>query len=188
MAGFLQKEGAVMSNYFKEVAEANETSETEKKKTSTAFENDGKRETREVKRVEPPRNEKYEGMTYPGTNVEYKRVRIQYNNEIYEGVFPQFEAKDTEHLPRSLYQASNDQQFRYCSKMLAQKIERDPSIAKQFTERQLNQIKDGAQKIDGLTWHHTEHPGRMQLVDYQLHTKCAHTGGQKIWGGGSSCR
>lgn len=27
-----------MSNYFKEVAEANETSETEKKKTSTAFE------------------------------------------------------------------------------------------------------------------------------------------------------
>ena len=65
-----------MSNYFKEVAEANETSETEKKKTSTAFENDKKADAKEVKRIHTI-NEQYEGKTYPGTNVEYKRVRIQ---------------------------------------------------------------------------------------------------------------
>ena len=64
-----------MSNYFKEVAEANETSETEKKKTSTAFENDKKADAKEVKRIHTI-NEQYEGKTYPGTNVEYKRVRI----------------------------------------------------------------------------------------------------------------
>lgn len=75
-----------MSNYFKEVAEANETSETEKKKTSTAFENDKKADAKEVKRIHTI-NEQYEGKTYPGTNVEYKRVRIQYHGEKIEGYF-----------------------------------------------------------------------------------------------------
>ena len=97
-----------MSNYFKEVAEANETSETEKKKTSTAFENDKKADAKEVKRIHTI-NEQYEGKTYPGTNVEYKRVRIQYHGEKIEGVFPQFEGKDREVLPRKLYEASDDQ-------------------------------------------------------------------------------
>lgn len=53
-----------MSNYFKEVAEANETSETEKKKTSTAFENDKKADAKEVKRIHTI-NEQYEGKTTP---------------------------------------------------------------------------------------------------------------------------
>ena len=75
-----------MSNYFKEVAEANETSETEKKKTSTAFENDKKADAKEVKRVHTI-NEQYEGKNYPGTNVEYKRVRIQYHGEKLRGYF-----------------------------------------------------------------------------------------------------
>ena len=110
-----------MSNYFKEVAEANETSETEKKKTSTAFENDKKADAKEVKRIHTI-NEQYEGKTYPGTNVEYKRVRIQYHGEKIEGVFPQFEGKDREVLPRKLYEASDDQQFSYCTRALAKKI------------------------------------------------------------------
>lgn len=176
-----------MSNYFKEVAEANETSETEKKKTSTAFENDKKADAKEVKRIHTI-NEQYEGKTYPGTNVEYKRVRIQYHGEKIEGVFPQFEGKDREVLPRKLYEASDDQQFSYCTRALAKKIEQDPSLAKQFTPRQLEQIKNGEPRISGLTWHHTEHPGQMQLIDSAVHSKCRHTGGRSVWGGGSECR
>ena len=105
-----------MSNYFKEVAEANETSETEKKKTSTAFENDKKADAKEVKRIHTI-NEQYEGKTYPGTNVEYKRVRIQYHGEKIEGVFPQFEGKDREVLPRKLYEASDDAQEHWRKKL-----------------------------------------------------------------------
>lgn len=63
----------------------------------------------------------YEGKNYPGTNVEYKRVRIQYHGEKIEGVFPQFEGKDREVLPRKLYEASDDQQFSYCTRALAKK-------------------------------------------------------------------
>ena len=54
--------------------------------------------------------------------------------------------------------------------------------------RQIEQIKAGAPRISGLTWHHTEVPGKMQLVDAKLHDKCRHTGGRNIWGGGSDCR
>ncbi len=152
-----------------------------------SFENDKKADAKEVKRIHTI-NEQYEGKNYPGTNVEYKRVRIQYHGEKIEGVFPQFEGKDREVLPRKLYEASDDQQFSYCTRALAKKIERDPSLAKQFTPRQLEQIKNGEPRISGLTWHHTEHPGQMQLVDSDVHSKCRHTGGRSVWGGGSECR
>ena len=50
------------------------------------------------------------------------------------------------------------------------------------------QIKNGEPRISGLTWHHNEIPGKMQLVDATEHSTCRHTGGRSIWGGGSDCR
>ncbi len=129
-----------MSNYFKEVAEANETSETEKKKTSTAFENDKKADAKEVKRIHTI-NEQYEGKTYPERMWNTSVSVFSYHGEKIEGVFPQFEGKDREVLPRKLYEASDDQQFSYCTRALAKKIEQDPSLAKQFTPRQLEQSR-----------------------------------------------
>lgn len=177
-----------MNPYFKETVETKEISGPEKSKLSTAFENEKKSDVRSVQTVEPNINAELEGKKYPGTNVEYKRVRVQVDGVKKEGVFPQFEAKDVERLPKNMYQASDAQQFSHCTKKLAQKLEGNSTLEGRFTPRQLEQIRDGAPRISGLTWHHTEHPGVMQFVDSDIHSKCRHTGGRNVWGGGSECR
>ena len=88
-------------------------------------------------------------------------------------------------MARELRSASDTEQFKYCTEKLKQRIERDPEFAKKFTPRQLEQIKAGEPRISGLTWHHNEVPGKMQLVSSVDHEKCSHTGGCSIWGGGS---
>lgn len=177
-----------MNPYFKETVETKEISGPEKSKLSTAFENEKKSDVRSVQTVEPNINAELEGKKYPGTNVEYKRARVQVDGVKKEGVFPQFEAKDVERLPKNMYQASDAQQFSHCTKKLAQKLEGNSTLEGRFTPRQLEQIREGAPRISGLTWHHTEHPGVMQLVDSDIHSKCRHTGGRNVWGGGSECR
>lgn len=146
--------------------------------------------TREVK---TPRhistiNEGLEGQTYPGTNVEYRRHTFTVNGEKVEGVFPRFESKFDTTLPKNLLNASDTEQFKYCTQKIARRIETDPDFAAQFTPRQIEQIKNGEPRISGLTWHHNEVPGRMQLVNADVHNTCRHTGGRSIWGGGADCR
>ena len=60
----------------------------------------------------------------------------------------------------------------------------DPELAKQFTPQQLEQIMDGEPYIKGMTWHHSEIPGRMELVETRIHAPSSHTGGNSIWCGG----
>lgn len=96
---------------FKEVQETDKPIETEKQRLSTAFENNKKNEggeTRHLKTI----NEQYEGQKYPGTDVEYKYERIQVNGEKVEGVFPQFESKDVERLPRKMWDLRMHSSFR----------------------------------------------------------------------------
>ena len=110
------------------------------------------------------------------------------DGELVEGVFPVFNSVFDTHLPKKLQKASDTEQFKFCTEKLKERIERDPEFAKQFTTRQLEQIKAGAPRISGLTWHHNEVPGKMQLVNSVDHEKCKHTGGRSIWGGGSDYR
>ena len=91
-------------------------------------------------------------------------------------------------LPRELLNASDTEQFKYCTQKLAKQIERNPQLAKQFSPRQLEQIKNGEPRISRLTWHHNEIPRKMQLVDAMEHNTCRHTGGRSIWGGGAAYR
>lgn len=133
-------------------------------------------------------NEGLDGQTYPGTNVEYRRRVFTLNGEKVEGVFPRFESKFDTTLPKDLLSASDTKQFEYCTKKLAERIESDPEFAAQFTPRQIEQIKNGEPRISGLTWHHNELPGKMQLVNADVHNTCRHTGGRSIWGGGTDCR
>ena len=127
-------------------------------KTTKAFEN-AKNE------VKSPRhfttiNEGLAGQTYPGTNVEYRKHTFTLNGEKVEGVFPKFDSKFDTMLPRDLRNASDTEQFKYCTQKLAKQIENNPELAKQFTPRQLEQIKNGEPRISGLTWHHNEFPGK----------------------------
>ena len=133
-------------------------------------------------------NEGLEGQTYPGTNVEYRRRTITVNGEKVEGVFPRFESKFDTTLPKNLLNASDTEQFKYCTQRLAKRIETEPDFASQFTPRQIEQIKNGEPRISGLTWHHNEVPGKMQLVNADIHNTCRHTGGRSIWGGGADRR
>lgn len=43
---------------------------------------------------------------------------------------------------------------------------------------------NGEPYIKGYTWHHSEIPGKMQLVETKVHVQSGHTGGNLIWCGG----
>lgn len=134
------------------------------------------------------RNESLEGDRHPITGVEFvkKTVEDAEGNEV-TGVFPKFDSKIDVQLPENLEQATDKEQFEECNRQLKEAIENDPNLAKQFTEEQLEQIKNG-DTPDGYTWHHNEEKGKMQLVDAEIHAKTGHTGGKAIWGGGAENR
>jgi len=60
-------------------------------------------------------------------------------------------------------------------------VQKDPELRRRFTERQIQQLKAGLTP-GGYTWHHHQTPGKMQLVDKNVHFKIGHTGGGEIWG------
>lgn len=132
--------------------------------------------------------EDLEGQKHPETGVPYERKVVDVEGQKVEGVFPQFKSEYETQLPEDMYKADDPTQMKYCTKQLREEIKNNPELAEKFDERQLQQIEKGVQKIDGYTWHHTEEPGKMQLVDEDEHADTSHTGGRSIWGGGKECR
>ena len=117
--------------------------------------------------------------------------------EIKEGSFPVFDSVFDTKLPEDLYLAPDSAQFAECNKQLQDWVNKNPELAKEkFTPEQLEVIKNNPIKIQGpngktitvwknppgLTWHHNQKPGLMQLVDTKTHAATGHTGGQAIWG------
>lgn len=130
-----------------------------------------------------------EGMAGQSVNgVKFAKRVFTLNGEKVEGVFPVFQSVFQCKLPETLYQASDNTQMKFCTKKLADRVECDPNFRRNFTPRQLEQIKNGEPKISGLTWHHNELPGKMQLVKESEHSAARHTGGRSLWGGGSDNR
>ena len=109
--------------------------------------------------------------------------------EILEATYPDFSenCRLETHLPDDQYKANDYQHFKYCNEQLSQAYENGSLNIEQFTDRQLEQIRNG-DKPEGYTWHHHEEPGRMQLVDSEIHAKTPHTGGRSLWGGGGEAR
>lgn len=173
-------------NPFSEVKEMKTKTTSDIGNTTKGFENTQKdvNEPRHIKTI----NENLAGTTYPGTDVPYKKHVFRLDGEKVEGVFPVFKSEFDTLLPKDLRKASDMEQFKYCTEKLQQRIERDPEFANRFSPRQLEQIKAGAPRIAGLTWHHNEVPGKMQLINSSDHETCRHTGGRSIWGGGSDYR
>ena len=167
---------------FNEVKEVTSKASIETQRTSKAFEIT-KKEVNEPRHI-PTYNEQLEGKRHPVTGVTFEKRVFRLNGEIVEGVFPKFDSKFDTFLPWPLWKASDTDQFKFCTNMLKNKIERDPEFAKQFSPRQREQIKNGEPRISGLTWHHNERPGRMQLVNADIHIRTNHTGGNTLWGGG----
>lgn len=128
-----------------------------------------------------------ENDVHPITGVPFERRIIETpSGEVIEGVFPKFETSFQAKLPESMYLDSNRTQFKECNKQLYEKIENDPELRKQFTEEQIDQIRDGindGSAPDGYVWHHEPESGVLSLVDSYTHSHTHHTGGRFIWGG-----
>ena len=171
--------------FFHEVKDIKAIASKDIRKVSKGFEN-AQNDVKAARHIDTIRQD-LDGKTYPGTEVAYKKHTFRLEGEKVEGVFPVFQSKFDVRLPPDLRLASDTEQFKYCTRRLGEQIERYPSLAEKFTPRQLEQIKAGEPRISGLTWHHNELPGKMQLVDAKEH-RCPHTGGRSIWGGGADNR
>ena len=124
-----------------------------------------------------------------GEKVDEMLANPDFRAEIQEAIYPDF----SEHcrfetsLPEDRYLESDYQHFKDCNEQLHRAYENGTLDPDQFTDRQLEQIRNG-DKPEGYTWHHHEEPGRMQLVDADIHRQTSHVGGRSLWGGGSEAR
>jgi hypothetical protein len=140
-----------------------------------------------IERV-PTRNQDLEGKKHPETGVPFV-VKVVENSEgeLVEVVVPEFNSVFDAQLPEKLFEATDNEQFTECNRQLKEAVQKDPELAAQFTDEQLQQIMNG-DTPDGYTWHHDAEKGKMQLVDAKTHAQTGHTGGKVIWGGGNENR
>ena len=100
---------------------------------------------------------------------------------------PVFQPKQEAFLPISKYLAGDREQFSHLSKELYEEAVKNQELKKKFTDEELEIFELG--KIpSSLTWHHHQEPGKMQLVDSEIHDAAKHTGGRAYWGGGTDGR
>ncbi|MCM3571069.1 HNH endonuclease [Neobacillus mesonae] len=134
------------------------------------------------------RNEDLAGEHHPVTGVEFEsKVVTLPSGVVIEGVFPEFESEYTATLPESMYLESDGTHFSYANEQLAEAINQNSELGNEFTDSQRAQIF-GNETPEGYTWHHSEEPGKLELVDKEVHAETGHDGGREIWGGGSENR
>lgn len=76
--------------------------------------------------------------------------------------------------------------FAYATQMLKCKIIRGEIRESLFSQSQILAISDELDCIPGLTWHHNQKFGLLQLVKRKVHCMTGHDGGMKIWLAGRS--
>lgn len=133
------------------------------------------------------RNESLAGEKHPESGVPFETRTIEYDGKNYEVTVPKFESKFDAQLPEDMYQSKDSKQFKECDLQLRDAVNKDPELKAQFNKEQLEMIEAG-KTPRGYTWHHDAEPGRMQLVDTEIHKATGHTGGRNIWGGGTENR
>lgn len=137
------------------------------------------------------RNESLEGDVHPITGIAFERRTIELSGEIIEGVFPEFNSFFDAEISEELYEATDYKQFKSCNEQLYEAIEKNTELKGQFTKEQIEQIKEGITNgtaPDGYVWHHDATPGKIQLVNFEIHANTGHTGGRSVWGGGNENR
>lgn len=123
----------------------------------------------------------------------YEKKIIKIWGRYVEGVFPKFEGPkvtlkkgimdyvDQYGTGSGFYSGT----MREASKALWEKIKDDPEAQKEYTQEQLEALRQGKAKIPGKVWHHSEEMDGdrpiMQLVDEKEHKENKHTGGSYTW-------
>ena len=128
-----------------------------------------------------------DGKVYPSTGVPFTKKTIKKDGLYYEVCGPDFPSKAEIKLPDSLRFSSDSKQFTECNRQLYEMIQGNEKLYNQFTDRQIQQLKNG-DTPQGLTWDHTFEIGKMRLVNSWLHARTPHTGGKSFWGGGKDYR
>jgi hypothetical protein len=133
-------------------------------------------------------NSSLEGKLHPEAGVPYVRKTVEnFEGATLSVIVPEFNESFAVQLPEDLLQSSDKAQFDYSNETLESAYDNGEIDASKFTDRQLEQIKNG-DKPEEFTWHHSEVKGRMELIDSKTHNAAAHTGGKAIWGGGKNAR
>lgn len=127
-------------------------------------------------------NESLAGKVHEVTGVPFVEKEIEIDGVKLKVVVPEFPYAFETTIPKELWEAGDNAVFSECTKKLWEYLEQHPEEKKKFTPQQLEQIKNGEPKIKGYTWHHTEEPGKMQLVKTDIHSQTHHTGGCHLWG------
>lgn len=130
------------------------------------------------------RNEELAGKNHEVTGVKYVEKTITVDGVEITVVVPEFPSVFDCDIPAELWEAGDKEIFKECTEQLRDYLEAHPEMKSQFSEQQLEQIMRGEPYIKGYTWHHSEIPGKMQLVETKTHVMSGHTGGNSIWCGG----
>lgn len=130
------------------------------------------------------RNEELSGKKHDITGVKFVEKTIIVDCVEIIVVVPEFAATFECQIPAEMWGSSDREIFKNCTEQLRDYLESHPDMKSQFNEQQLEQIMNGEPYIKGYTWHHSEIPGKMQLVETKIHAMSGHTGGNSIWCGG----
>ncbi|MET3684435.1 hypothetical protein ABID56_002572 [Alkalibacillus flavidus] len=132
------------------------------------------------------RNEHLAGDEHPETGVpfESKTITTENGRDI-EGVFPQFASNFDVSLPENQYTHSDWEHISYANEHMYESLQQNTNHS--FSNTELESLKQG-ETPEGYTWHHSEEPGVLQLVDEEIHANTGHTGGRSLWGGGEEAR
>lgn len=130
------------------------------------------------------RNEELAGKNHEMTGVKYVEKTINVDGVEITVVVPEFNPLFECDIPPEIWEAGDKAIFEYCTQQLKEYLQAHPEMKSQFNKQQLEQIMNGEPYIKGVTWHHNEVPGKMQLVDSKNHAMSGHTGGNAIWCGG----
>ena len=146
-----------------------------------------------------------EGKVFPaeGTRCDEKTIPLveeagtivqrQYEGKTFivtkdENGFPEFTIFET-YLDDDHINSGNDKKhFQAANACLGKLLKENPNLADKMglKESQVKfLVKENPSKLSppGLTWHHHQRTGKMQLVDKELHRRFGHIGGMEIWGG-----
>lgn len=136
------------------------------------------------------RNSDLNGFEHPETGVPFVEKTVELpNGEVVEGTFPVFDSAFNVVIAEDIYLESDSVHFQVANETLYQAIQKNPHLAAEIglSQAEVEVLGNGITP-EGYTWHHSEEPGVLQLVDEDVHENTGHTGGRSMWGGGTEYR
>ncbi|MFD1926883.1 HNH endonuclease [Sporosarcina siberiensis] len=135
------------------------------------------------------RNMALDGNVHEVTGVPFESNTIEGADGVSIGIYPVFDAAFEAQLPEDAYLYSDTVHIGIANMDLYEAIQENPSLANDlgFNLQDVENLQSSVTP-DGYDWHHHEEPGRMQLVEEEIHGSTGHTGGRNLWGGGTDAR